>query len=204
MDKFAQNTALIGMGLGLMALLVLALSIVLKAKRKIGLGSLWSSIIFFLIFTLAGGMMFSLSLSARAYSLLNSDQRIGQVVCINTGSGLQMRYIDEIKGAKHVFPLTGDQWMIQGYILRWKPFLRFLGAKPYYRVTRFSGRWESADSTTISNYQLFREPGYWGFLLRYGQKLPLIDAVQGIAAFQYPGQDTFQVYITDAGFVLKK
>jgi hypothetical protein len=204
MDKFAQNTVLIGVGLGILALLVLALSIFLKAKKKIGLGSLWSSVIFFLIFILAGGLMFSLSLFARAYSLLNNDQRIGQVVCIQTDNGLQMRYIDETTGAKHVFPLAGDQWMIQGYILRWKPFLRFLGARPYYRVTRFSGRWESADSTTISNYSLFKEPGYWDALLHYGQKLPLIDAVQGIAAFQYPGPDTFKVYITDAGFILKK
>jgi hypothetical protein len=94
--------------------------------------------------------------------------------------------------------------MIQGYILRWKPFLRFLGARPYYRVTRFSGRWESADSTTVCNYQLVKEPGYWGTLLRYGQKYPLIDAVQGIAAFQYPDPGAYMVYITDAGFVLKK
>jgi hypothetical protein len=204
MDTFAHNTALLGICLGSLALIVIVSSVILKIKKKIGLGSLWSAFLFFLILLLAGACMFSLSLFARTYSLLNNDQRIGQVVCFKTDSGLQMRYFDDAAGAKHVFPLAGDQWMIQGYILRWKPFLRFLGAKPYYRVTRFSGRWESPDSTTITNYQLVMEPGYWGALLRYGQKLPLIDAVQGIAAFQYPGNDTFKVYITDAGFVLKK
>jgi hypothetical protein len=204
MDKFAQNTALLGIGLGALALIVIVSSIVLKVKKKIGLGSLWSAFLFFLILLLAGACMFSLSLFARTYSLLNNDQRIGTVTAFKTDNGLQMRYTEEITGARHVFPLAGDQWMIQGYILRWKPFLRFLGAKPYYRVTRFSGRWESPDSTTITNYQLVKEPGYWGTLLRYGQRLPLIDAVQGIAAFQYPDDGAYTVYITDAGFVLKK
>jgi len=204
MDKFAQNTALLGLGLGLLALIILVASIVLKVKKKIGLGSLWSGFLFFLILLLAGACMFSLSLFVRTYSILSNDQRIGTVTAFKTDNGLQMRYIDDAAGVKYVFPLAGDQWMIQGYILRWKPFLRFLGAKPYYRVTRFSGRWESADSTTITNYQLVKEPGYWGTLLRYGQKLPLIDAVQGIAAFQYPDPNAYAVYITDAGFVLKK
>lgn len=204
MDKFAQNTALIGLGFGLLALIILAASVALKVKKKIGLGSLWSAFLFFLILLLAGTSLFSLSLFARTYSLLNNDQLIATVTALKTDNGLQMKFTDVTNGIKHVFPLAGDQWMIQGYILRWKPFLRFLGAKPYYRVTRFSGRWESPDSTTICNYQLVKEPGYWGTLLRYGQKYPLIDAVQGIAAFQYPGLDTFKVYITDAGFVLKK
>jgi len=204
MDKFAQNTALLGLGFGLLALIILVASVALKVKKKIGLGSLWSAFLFFLILLLAGASMFSLSLFARTYSLLNNDKLIGTVTALKTESGLQMSYTDESTGAKHVFPLAGDQWMIQGYILRWKPFLRFLGAKPYYRVTRFSGRWESADSTTVCNYQLVKEPGYWGTLLRYGQKYPLIDAVQGIAAFQYPDPNAYMVYITDAGFVLKK
>jgi len=204
MDTFAQNTALLGIGLGALALIIIVSSVILKIKKKIGLGSLWSGFLFFLILLLAGACMFSLSLFARTYSLLNNDQRIGTVTAIKTDNGLQMRYTEEATGARHVFPLDGDQWMIQGYILRWKPFMRFLGAKPYYRVTRFSGRWESPDSTTITNYQLVKEPGYWGALLRYGQKLPLIDAVQGIAAFQYPDSNAYAVYITDAGFVLKK
>ncbi|MBI4725622.1 hypothetical protein HY768_00080 [candidate division TA06 bacterium] len=204
MDTFAQNAALLGLGLGLLAVIILVASIALKIKKKIGLGSLWSGFLFFLILLLAGATMFSLSLFARTYSLLSNDQLIGTVTAFKTDNGLQMRFTDETTGARHVFPLAGDQWMIQGYILRWKPFLRFLGAKPYYRITRFSGRWESPDSTTVCNYQLVKEPGYWGALLRYGQKLPLIDAVQGIAAFQHSGPDTFMVYITDAGFVLKK
>jgi len=52
---------------------------------------------------------------------------------------MDVRYVDEVNKITSGFELSGDQWMIEGYILRWKPFLRFLGAKPYYKVTRFSG-----------------------------------------------------------------
>jgi outer membrane receptor protein involved in Fe transport len=117
---------------------------------------------------------------------------------------MYMHYVDQANARTYGFELSGDQWMIEGYILRWKPFLRFLGAKPYYKVTRFSGRWESPDSTHITNHQLWTEPGHWKWLLQHGQQFPLIDAVQGIAAFQYPDSGTYYVYITDPGFVLKK
>ena len=204
MDMFARNTALIGGTLFALAGLVLISAIVLAVKRRIGLRGWFTTLIALLVSGSLGFAFISLSLFARAYNLLSNDTRIGTVTAMRNGPVMDIHYVDEVNQTASGFELSGDQWMIEGYILRWKPFLRFLGAKPYYKVTRFSGRWESPDSTQITNHLLYNEPGHWQMLMQYGQKLPLIDAVQGIAAFQYPDSGVYNVYITDAGFVLKK
>ena len=204
MDTFASNTALIGGALFAIAALILILAILLAFKRKIGLRGWFTSFVALIVLGSLGFAFISLSLFARTYKLLSNDTRIGAVTAVRNGDMIDLRFVDETSSRVYGFALNGDQWMIEGYILRWKPWLRLLGAQPYYKVTRFSGRWESADSTTIANYQLYREPGQWKLLMQYGQKLPLIDAVQGIAAFQYPDSGRYGVYISDAGFVLKK
>jgi hypothetical protein len=204
MDLFARNTALIGFLLSGLALAVLVTAIFLKVKKKIRLGGLFNSGIVAVVLGALAAAFISLSLFARAYNLLSSDTRIGTVSAVRNGPAMYLHWVDQANNKTYGFELAGDQWMIEGYILRWKPFLRFLGAQPYYKVTRFSGRWESPDSTRITNHQLWTEPGHWRWLLQNGQKFPLIDAVQGIAAFQYPDSGMYAVYITDAGFVLKK
>jgi hypothetical protein len=82
--------------------------------------------------------------------------------------------------------------------------VRWLGADAYYRVTRFSGRWEESDAGTVSNYEIHQEEGMWRFLLRNAEKIPGVDTAYGIAAFQYPSPDTFYVYINDTGFILRR
>lgn len=204
MDMFARNTGMVGLLLAGMALAVLAAAVALKLKKMIRLGGLVNSGIAVVVLSALAAAFIFLSLFARTYNLMANDARIGTVSAAGNSELMFIHYLDEANKQTHDFVLSGDQWMIEGYILRWKPFLRFLGAQPYYKVTRFSGRWQSPDSTHITNHQLWTEPGHWKWLLRHGQKFPLIDAVQGIAAFQYPGNGLYEVYVTDAGFVLKK
>ncbi|MRR09696.1 hypothetical protein EG831_06425 [bacterium] len=204
MDTFARNTGIIGFLLAGLALAMLATAIALKVKRRIRLGGLFNSGIAAVVLAALAAAFIFLSLFARTYNIMSRDTRIGTVSAVSNGTIMYLHYVDEANRRTHGFQLSGDQWMIEGYILRWKPFLRFLGARPYYRVTRFSGRWESPYSTTVTNHQIWTEPGHWRWLLRHGQKFPLIDAVQGIAAFQYPDSGAYGVYVSDAGFVLKK
>jgi hypothetical protein len=204
MDAFARNTGIIGFLLAGMALAVLGTAVALKLRKRIRLGGLFNSGIATVVLAALAAAFIFLSLFARTYSVMSSDRRIGTVSALSSGSTIYLHYVDEDGRRTHGFQLSGDQWMIEGYILRWKPLMRLLGARPYYRVTRFSGRWESPDSTTITNHQVWTEPGHWRWLLRHGQRLPLIDAVQGIAAFQYPDSGAYGVYVSDAGFVLKK
>ena len=81
--------------------------------------------------------------------------------------------------------------------------MRWLGAGAYYRVTRFTGRWSDPAKQIVSVYQIEPETHLWRFLLKYGNRIPFIDAAYGIAAFQYPNKDTIDIYINDTGFILR-
>ncbi len=204
MDRFAISAGLVGLALGLLGLALLVFALVRTWKKKMRLNGLVFSIFLFLLFSAAGAAGVFLSLFVQTFHRLTYEKPIGVVTAAGGQGIIDMRFEDAATGKRHVFELSGDQWMAEGYILRWKPFLRFLGADSHYRLTRFSGRWESPDSTRITNYQLADEPGYWKFMMRHAKKkLLLVDAVYGICAFQYPSGQPYDLYINDTGFIIK-
>lgn len=204
MDKFALSSGLIGLALGLLGLALLVFAVVRTWKKKMKLNGLVFSVFFFLLFSAAGAACVFLSMFVQTFHRLTYEKPLGVVTATGMEGAMDMRFEDSATGRRHVFELRGDQWMVEGYILRWKPFLRFLGADSHYRLTRFSGRWQSPDSTRITNYQLADEPGYWKFMMKHARnKFPLVDAAYGICAFQYPAEKPFDLYINDTGFIVK-
>lgn len=204
MDKFALSSGLIGLALGLLGLALLVFAVVRTWKKKMKRNGLVFSVFLFLLFSAAGAACIFLSMFVQTFHRLTYEKLIGVVTATGGQGIIDMRFEDATTGKRHVFELRGEQWEVEGYILRWKPFLRFLGADVHYRVTRFTGRWESPDSAQASHYQLAREPGYWKFLMKYARKrFLLVDAVQGIGAFQYPAEKPYDLYINDTGFIIK-
>lgn len=203
MDRFALSAGLIGAAFGLLGLALLAFAVIRTWKKKMGWNSLIFSVFLFLLFSAFGAAAIFLSLFVQTFHRLSYEKPLGVVTATGEGGIIDMRFEDAATGKRHVFELSGDQWMVEGYVLRWKPFLRFLGAGSHYRLTRFSGRWESPDSIRISNYQLAEEPGYWRFLMKRAKAFPLVDAAYGVGAFQYPSGRPYDLYLNDAGLIIK-
>lgn len=204
MDKFALSSGLIGLAFGLLGLALLIFAVVRTWKKKMRPNGLVFSVFLFLLFSAVSAACVFLSMFVQTFHRLTYEKPVGVVTAAGAEGVIDMRFEDAATGKRHVFELRGDQWMAEGYILRWKRFLRFLGADSHYRLTRFSGRWESPDSTRITNYQVAEEPGYWKFMMRHAKrKFLLVDAVYGIGAFQYPAGKPYDLYINDTGFIIK-
>lgn len=204
MDKFALSSGLIGLAFGLLGLALLVFAVVRLWKKKMKLNGLLMSVFIFLLFSAVGAACVFLSMFVQTFHRLTYEKPVGVVTASGGEGALDMRFEDAATGKRHVFELAGDQWMAEGYIVRWRPFLRFLGAGAYYKLTRFSGRWECPDSVRITNYRVADEPGYWKFMMKHaGKKFPLVDAVYGIGAFQYPSERPYDLLINDTGFIIK-
>jgi len=203
MDNFSLFFGLLGLALGLLGLFLLAFAIHRAVKRKMRLNGLLLAIFMSLLFSAVGAAFVFLSLFVQTFHRLTYEEPLGVVTATGGGGVIDMRFEEAATGKRYVFELRGDQWMVEGYVLRWKPFLRFLGAGWHYRLTRFSGRWESPDNIRITNYPLAKEPGYWRCLLKWAKEIPLVDAAYGVAAFQYPSEKPYQLYLNDAGLVIK-
>lgn len=203
MDKFAFIIGIIGLLLLIISLVIIISAIVdmIKGKKKIK-KFISSFIIFLIIFAFATSFIY-LSLFLQTFSRYTYEERIGWVYAEKMDKTIKTTFFDEKTNRLHWFNLSGDQWMVDGYFLRWSLILRWLGASSYYRVTRFTGRWEKPEGKITSVYQIYPEEKLWRFLLKYGEKIPFVDAAYGIGVFQYPNQDTFYLYINDTGFILR-
>ncbi len=175
---------------------------IFKRKTKVKTCLMYTFISVFLFAFSFGFINFSFFL--QTFSRYVGEERIGKVYAEIEGSRMKIYFYDEKHNKTYNFYLTGDQWMVEGCILRWSAILRWLGLDSYYRITRFRGRWITPNGEKpVTFFIIVPEGKMWRFLLRYGKYIPFVDAVYGIGAFQYPSQDTCYIYINDSGFILR-
>lgn len=150
------------------------------------------SIVFILIFLLL-----------QTFSVLYYEEKIGEIYTSKDGEKINMVYVDLKNNREYVFSVNGDQWLIEGEILIFNKWLRWLGVRSYYRVSRFSGRFLEAKQRIVEYYEINPRNNFWEFILSNFKKLPLIDTAYGICAFQYPGYK-YGLYISDLGFIIRR
>ncbi|MCJ7664918.1 MAG: hypothetical protein MUO24_11850 [Desulfobacterales bacterium] len=104
--------------------------------------------------------------------------------------------------------LRGQQWTVEGHILKWDDRLNFLGLRTMYKLTRVRGRYLLADdernkpATVYSLIPNEDNPG-WRWLYEYGPRLPFVEAVYGNAVFTFPAEaKTFDIHVTTSGFMI--
>lgn len=106
--------------------------------------------------------------------------------------------------------IKGDQWVLEGDILKWDNWLNFLGLHTRYRLTRIRGRFlktetEIQELPTIFSLCEDENHPIWQYLYKYGHKLPLVSTVYGNAAFQLSNKaNKYLVYVSTSGFLIRE
>jgi hypothetical protein len=203
MDKFVLVLGIIGLVLLAIAIVVIVQTLIGVFKKRTKWKGFLSSFVAFLILCGFGLAFTSLAMFLYTFSRYMHEKKIGYIVAEESNDTIIMTFMNETTGESHLFRLSGDQWVVEGHIMRWSPSLRWLGAGSYYCLTGFVGR-DLLHSDKVTYYRVAPDNGIWRFLLKNGDKFPFVDAVYGIGAFQYPSRDTFHLYINDTGFILKK
>ncbi len=86
------------------------------------------------------------------------------------------------------FELHGDQWQIDGRLMKWTGAAEWSGLKPMYRLERLGGRYQDIEmekNATRSLYSLEQglSPTLWSFLVEYQAFIPWLDAYYGSATY---------------------
>lgn len=197
-------TGITGFVLLFISLCILIYATVKIVKRKMKTKWFVSSLVIFLIFFFCSLSFIYLSLFLQTFSRYTHEERIGTVKAEKSDGKINVYFVNEKDSTAYNFVLSGDQWMVEGCILRWDVYLRWLGAGSYYKVTRFRGRWETPKRVKTSEYVIKPQGKLWRFLLRHAKSMPFVDTAYGIGAYQYPDEDTYYLYINDTGFILRK
>jgi len=110
----------------------------------------------------------------------------------------------------HQFLIRGDQWMLEGDILKWDSWMNFFGWKTRYRLTRIRGRYihtedEIRQPPTIYSLVEREDDPLWRSLYELGPKLPFVDTVYGNAVFQTSNaKKVFLVQVSTSGFTARE
>jgi len=212
-----------GFLIGLVLLLVFLSRRILFVARKLGrkpasvpklLESLRNLLLIFL-WTSVFGMLLFAGFFFRAYRAFTLEEPVAEIIIehLATGEASSITIIqDEQKGEPRVrrFDVAGDQWVLEGDILKWRSWLNFLGLHTRYRLTRLRSRYlEASDEMTKPStvYPLVEneDSPLWKYLYKYGPRLPMVSTVYGNAVFQTSGEDAiYRVYVGTSGFIARK
>lgn len=101
--------------------------------------------------------------------------------------------------------LDGDQWRVEGHILRWSKPLRLMGLKTCYRLTRIDGRFYTAEPPPGRRYMIQPLGGeqdwLWTQLRKNEYRLPGVEGVGGKGAYREPKKGVvFEVWVTPDGY----
>lgn len=151
----------------------------------------------------------------RSYRAFTHEELVAVVECEAAPAGASYRFLlrirqvhDGVPGPEESFPVGGEQWTLGGDILKWAPWLTFLGAKPCHKLTRLSSRYLTAGeevSRPKSAYDLNGgSSAVWRWLHRFGPALPLVDAVYGNAVYTDARlHGRWGVYATHNGYLIR-
>lgn len=178
----------------------------LESLRNLLLIFLWTSVFGMLLF---GGFFF------RAYRAFTLEKPVAEIIITHPEEGVMssITIIQDERGGKSKarrFDVAGDQWVLEGDILKWRSWLNFLGFHTRYRLTRLRSRYlrtseEMTKPSTIHSLVENEDNPLWKYLYKYGPGLPMVSTVYGNAVFQSSGEDvTFRVYVGTSGFIVRK
>jgi hypothetical protein len=223
----SPGSMLIYIGLGLLAigLVMLILFIAkrihriirrLQRKSMVRLGVMASTLRLILILLVISASIALLFLGAfiQSYTAFTQRELAATVRCTTVPGTedtmiLQLATPESLPTNKiHRYLLRGQQWTVEGHILKWDDWLNFLGLRTMYKLTRVRGRYLRSEdemnkpATVYSLVKNEEDPG-WRWLYEYGPRLPFVQAVYGNTVFTFPSETkTFDIYVTTSGFMV--
>lgn len=150
----------------------------------------------------------------RAYSVFTKEKLIAEIWVSPIEKTKQFEltlktFNDSLNSSTKKYLIKGDQWMIEGDILKWDNWLNFAGFDTRYRLTRLRGRYLNTNEEKVSDATIYSlndesENNFWSFLYNWGHKIPMVHSVYGNAVFQNGGGNKkYEIFVTTSGYISK-
>ncbi|MCK4646454.1 MAG: hypothetical protein KAU46_09390 [Candidatus Aminicenantes bacterium] len=173
------------------------------------------NLLLILMMTSVSGMVLFMGFFFRAYQAFTYEQLVAEVITQeskepNTSLVTLLQYSSDVPPSSDEFLIKGDQWMLEGDILKWDNWLNFLGLHTRYRLTRLRGRYIQAEDekkkeTTLFSLVKDENHPLWRYLYKKSYRLPFVSTVYGNASYQVSGKDKhFLIYVSTSGFVVRE
>lgn len=149
-----------------------------------------------------------LSMGLQSYLLLTDEEHIAKVSIDKHGNRQFTVKVVFNDKSRQEFELSGEQLSIEGNIIRWKPWAKFLGFRSAYRLDRIRGRYKAIvdeKNQPPSIYALV-EPqsvdlAQWRD--QFAALSFLMDVEHGSGSFVSASHPNYNLMITDSGLLLR-
>jgi hypothetical protein len=173
------------------------------------------NLLFIIIMVAVFGMLLFAGFFARAYHAFTLEEEVAEIQIEATGNENSTRvtlvqFLPSDSQIVRTFPIYGDQWMLEGDILKWDNWLNFLGLHTRYRLTRIRGRYlktEDELNKPQAVYSLVANEDHplWRYLYEFGPQLPFVSTVYGNAVFQTSHEEKrFAIMVSTSGFLARE
>jgi len=168
-----------------------------------------------LVVAVSASLLFLFAL-IQSYTAFTHRKQAATVYCIQIPDAKDEMVLELVTiesptvGHLRQYRLRGQQWAIEGHILKWENWLNFLGLHTMYKLTHVRGRYLRAENEvsrpgTVYSLVSNEEDPRWRLLYEYGTRLPFVNAVYGNTVFTFPSAGKiFRIYVTTSGFMIEQ
>jgi hypothetical protein len=186
-----------------------------ERKKKTRTPSRLGCLVVFIL-TLTAMVLLTTLLFLRSFHVFTEKQLVAMIQCYparDSDVNFEIQLNRVIKGQPQPagrYEIKGQQWAVGGNIIKWEPWVSFVGMETMYRLSRLEGRYvkasdQQANPQTVYSLTETEESPFWNFIDRFGEKLPFIDAGYGNTTFNRPDyNETFYIYVTESGFMAQR
>jgi hypothetical protein len=141
-----------------------------------------------LVFAIVALLAAGFGIALRGYRLLTAETPVATISSRQVSPQQFAVRVDFPDGSHSSAVLNGDEWQLDARVIKWTPQAITLGAKPFYRLDRLSGRYRNIDQakTTLPTVVALGQDSVvdlWKLKQDFPQWLPWIDADYGSAAY---------------------
>lgn len=209
---------MIGLLLAIITLFVFTKKRILKllGRKNIkapGITASLRNLVVITFFIAVSGVLIFFSLFYRAYHRFTYEEPVAQIEVIPVEDKMSIvklkQFVNDDSSSVEEYQIHGDQWMIEGDILKWDGIVNFLGLHTRYRLTRIRGRYiktseELSKTSTVYSLIEDEENPFWSVMYDVGHSLPLVSSVYGNASYQMSNSEKkFNLFVSTSGFVVR-
>lgn len=184
----------------------------LAGKKTVSVGVFTSlrNLLFLLVWIVFSTFLFFIGFFLRAYHSFRVEKPAAEVQIVSTGEPGTVvmnltRYRPGTFQPEEQFPVKGERWALEGEILEWNEWLKFMGLGARYRFTRLQGHYPGAAAgqhrpATVLSLAADEAHPFWRYIYRHGRQMPFVRLVPVNIAFPETAVGKrFDIFVNSSG-----
>ena len=151
-----------------------------------------------------------LTLLVQTYLGLTNDIKVARIHATTVGNIPHMMSVDltlyDQNGhstSEQTYVINGDEWMLQGDVIKFPTWLNIVGLHSGYKLTRLEGRYDDPNLESSSKHVVVTLNGgddnFFKTVQQQAWTSPVVQAAYGSSTFLMPDGKTYDVFVSQTG-----